>query len=89
MIHQKTSHHARAEAGSGCRRKRPIRTGIWMLVLALSLTIHTRAAFGQMACYDQCQQALAQCLQLAADDPVEEARCQDRFDSCLEHCLDQ
>jgi hypothetical protein len=60
---------------------------VFGFLILLSLTTLAVNTFGQVACFDQCQQQLASCLQLAQSNPLLEASCQDRYDDCIEGCL--
>jgi hypothetical protein len=53
------------------------------LLLTLSLTSLKLTASAQ-GCFEQCQQAYAQCLAAFPQDP---ARCDDRYDACLIGCM--
>lgn len=64
-----------------------VRARTLVLFLALILTGSETTALGQVACFNQCQQNLAQCLQQAQGDPIEEARCEDNYDACIEWCI--
>ena len=53
------------------------------LVLALSLASDGKIALAQMACLDDCLDALAKCTSSSGGSQ----ECEDRFDECLEACL--
>jgi hypothetical protein len=54
--------------------------------MALRLTALQETASAQ-SCAQQCQQAYVQCLNGAGGDPVQMARCDDRYDSCSGACM--
>lgn len=63
------------------------RSWILMLLLTLCLTRMGTTAFAQPQCMSLCQQQLAACLVVAQGDPLQEAQCQDAYDSCSEGCI--
>jgi hypothetical protein len=74
------------------RKKRPralpnLRFAVAAVLIAVCLIRLEIAAFGQNACYDQCQAALLNCLKAANGNQTEEARCQDEYDTCGEGCI--
>lgn len=60
---------------------------IVMALIALCLMSFNATAFGQVACLDDCQQAMSACLQGAQGDPLSETRCQDKYEECADGCL--
>jgi len=57
------------------------------VAMLLFAVIVSGAAVALADCYDNCQQGIALCLQLAHGDPVQEARCQVQYDKCTEDCM--
>ena len=63
------------------------RISLSALLMALCITAANIAAVGEQRCFNECQHALASCIQSAISDPKDEARCQDTYDRCTEECL--
>lgn len=58
------------------------------LVLIISLSVAGLATKASaQTCLEQCQQALASCLQAAQGDPLLEVRCQNDYDRCGQDCM--
>lgn len=57
------------------------------LTTALLLSFLASRAEAQTACLQDCQAALAACMQRSGQDPVMEGACQDQYDACVNHCL--
>lgn len=63
------------------------RSWILMLLFMLCLTRMGATAFAQPQCVTLCQQELTACLAAAQGDPLQEAQCEDAYDSCAEGCI--